>query len=944
MREQEVDHAPCSFVGWRYSQCSSLAPSAIGLDVAAAGRRAPSLLARPRCVRGRPASRRRCRRDRPASPSARRPPGRCRSSGVVPSSGRTVTIQLDGLRRLADPPRRDRRSRRAPRSPRAMPSGSPGRAARPSGRRRTSTSGSGSRPQRTATSTRRTLLPPRAVVAAAAASPAPRSRAGAGAGRAPVAAPVAASAPAPSPTAGAASPAPATAAVDAGAASAPGCRRRSRRPASVPSRQPRRRRLLAAAEPCRAGGGARDAVGGRRRRARRRDVRRAPRRRRDRLHGADAGGSPRAPVDVAPAAAPRRRADSATLPRRVELARDGSRPADVRTRARSPGCERRADARRRPRGSMQRVPGRRRRRRGTASRWRPRRPRAERRRGSRREARARPWTADGERAVARRLAPAARRRSLVLLALAGSSGARGGCWRASVESMAMERYYVTTPIYYVNSTPHIGHAYTTIAADILARNRRQRGDETFFLTGVDEHAAKVARVAAEQGLSPQEYADQIAVVWRELPERLNASNDFFIRTSDEEHKRFVQGFLQKLYDNGHVYQDVYAGLYCVGCEAFKTEADLVDGKCPEHDREPEWIEERNWFFRLSSFQAAAARALRARRLRPAGVPGQRGAQLHRGRAAGLLDQPRRTDVGDPDPVGSGFGRLRLGRRPRQLPERAHLRAARARICVETFWPAVRHLLAKDILRFHCVYWPAMLLGGRVRAAAAALRPRVPAARRPEDLEVARERRRPARPDRCLRRRPGAVLVCAGDLVRPGRRRLDRRHPRALRARARQRSRQPALADDGDGRALPRRHAARRCRRRTAPSPPRSRRSPPTSPARLDAFDVTGALERIWEVVRALNREVETTAPWQLAKDEARADELDRVLYDLVDGLRAVAVALVGLHPGHGGGDPRRARGSPPRVDWSLVAYGLTGETDGIEAAPPLFPRLELPAA
>src|SRR6478672_5783696 len=163
-------------------------------------------------------------------------------------------------------------------------------------------------------------------------------------------------------------------------------------------------------------------------------------------------------------------------------------------------------------------------------------------------------------------------------------------------------YYLTTPIYYVNSTPHIGHAYTTIAADILVRHQRQRGRDCFFLTGVDEHAAKVARVAAEQGLSPQAYADQIAVVWRDLPQRLNASNDFFIRTSDEEHKRFVQGFLQTLYDNGHVYQDVYAGLYCVGCEAFKTEAELVDGKCPEHDIEPEWIEERNWFFRLSAYQ------------------------------------------------------------------------------------------------------------------------------------------------------------------------------------------------------------------------------------------------------------------------------------------------------------------------------------------------------
>ena len=171
------------------------------------------------------------------------------------------------------------------------------------------------------------------------------------------------------------------------------------------------------------------------------------------------------------------------------------------------------------------------------------------------------------------------------------------------------RFYLTTPIYYVNSTPHIGHAYTTIAADILARHHRQRGDDTFFLTGVDEHADKVARVAAEQGLTPQEYADSIVGAWQELPRRLNATNDFFIRTSDEGHKRFVQEFLQRIYDNGRedIYQDVYAGWYCVGCEAFKNEDELVDGKCPDHGVEPEWLEERNWFFRLSAYQEALLR-------------------------------------------------------------------------------------------------------------------------------------------------------------------------------------------------------------------------------------------------------------------------------------------------------------------------------------------------
>src|SRR5262249_25529625 len=169
-------------------------------------------------------------------------------------------------------------------------------------------------------------------------------------------------------------------------------------------------------------------------------------------------------------------------------------------------------------------------------------------------------------------------------------------------SLSRMRFYLTTPIYYVNSTPHIGHAYTTIAADIVARHHRQRGDDTFLLTGTDEHATNVARAARAAGLTPQAFADQITVAWRALPARLNASNDFFIRTSDDGHKRFVRDFLQRIYDNGHIYEGVYAGWYCVGCESFKTEDELVDGKCPLHDREPEWIEEKNYFFRLSAYQ------------------------------------------------------------------------------------------------------------------------------------------------------------------------------------------------------------------------------------------------------------------------------------------------------------------------------------------------------
>ena len=505
----------------------------------------------------------------------------------------------------------------------------------------------------------------------------------------------------------------------------------------------------------------------------------------------------------------------------------------------------------------------------------------------------------------------------------------------------MERFYITTPIYYVNSTPHIGHAYTTIAADILARNRRQRGVDTFFLTGVDEHAAKVARVAAEQGLSPQDYADQIVDAWRELPERLNASNDFFIRTSDDEHKRFVQGFLQKLYDNGHVYQDIYAGLYCVGCEAFKTEADLVDGKCPEHDREPEWIEERNWFFRLSSFGPQLLELFeRAEFVQPGFRANEARSFIEGGLQDFSISRAGQTwgipIPWDPDSVAYVWADALVN----YLSALTYARPGED--LLETYWPAVRHLLGKDILRFHCVYWPAMLL-------AAGYDP-------PHQLFVHGWL---LLDDRKISKSLGNAVdpldlldVYGTDPVRfwcvravsfgqDGAASLVGIHERYERELGNDLgnllSRTTAMVARYRGGTL-----------RAAPSPEGAVAAAlgPLADdvaARLDAFDITGALERIWEVVRALNREVETTAPWQLAKDEARAEELDRVLYDLVDGLRAVAVALSAYIP-ETATAILAALGQPAAVDWSLVAYGLTGETTGIEAAPPLFPRLDEPSA
>ena len=465
-------------------------------------------------------------------------------------------------------------------------------------------------------------------------------------------------------------------------------------------------------------------------------------------------------------------------------------------------------------------------------------------------------------------------------------------------------FYLTTPIYYVNSTPHIGHAYTTIAADILVRHHRQRGEETYFLTGVDEHADKVARVAAEQGLTPKEYVDQIVVAWQELPARVNASIDYFIRTTDEGHKRFVQDFLQRIYDNGDVYQDVYAGLYCVGCEAFKNEDELVDGKCPDHGIAPEWIEEKNWFFRLSAYQE---KLLQLYDERPDFVlPGFRANEAKSFIAGGLRDFSisRATQTWgipvpwDPDQVAYVWADALVnylsalsyaaGRRPAPVLARAA--------------PA-----GKDILRFHCVYWPALLLSAGYEVPKQLF---VHGYLNLDDRKISKSLGNVLDPLDLIddvRRRSGPLLGGSRRPVRPGRQRHARQLPRALRARARQRPRQPALAHDGDDRPLPRRRAAAaRPTTRASSRPPRGR-CRKTSRAALDRFDITGALETIWDYVRRLNRYVEQNKPWELAKDPSARHDLDRALYELADGLRIAAVALSAVPARHVGANPGGAR-------------------------------------
>jgi len=164
-------------------------------------------------------------------------------------------------------------------------------------------------------------------------------------------------------------------------------------------------------------------------------------------------------------------------------------------------------------------------------------------------------------------------------------------------------FYVTTPIYYVNAEPHLGHAYTTIGADILARHMRQRGEDVFFLTGTDEHGEPVAQVAEREGVSPRELADRNVVHFQELVRRINATNDFFIRTTDPEHEAEVRRFMQGLYDRGEIYEGTYEGWYCPNCADFKTDQELLEGnRCPIHKIVLVREREDNYFFKLSNYQ------------------------------------------------------------------------------------------------------------------------------------------------------------------------------------------------------------------------------------------------------------------------------------------------------------------------------------------------------
>ncbi len=496
------------------------------------------------------------------------------------------------------------------------------------------------------------------------------------------------------------------------------------------------------------------------------------------------------------------------------------------------------------------------------------------------------------------------------------------------------RFYVTTPIYYVNDRPHIGHSYTTIAADILARHQRQRGVETFFLTGVDEHATKVWRAAENAGLSAQEFVDRIAESWRALPERLNAETDFFLRTTDEGHKAFVRQFLQRIYDNGDVYEDVYSGPYCVSCEEFKNDDELVDGKCPIHLIPVEHLEEKNYFFRLSKYQDAllalydegfVVPEFRRNEVRSFVSSGLRDFSISRaGQPWGIPLPWDETQVAYvwADALVNYLSALTYAHPGEDL--------------IDAFWPVAHHLVGKDIIRFHCVYWPAMLLSAgysvpkQVFAHGWLLL---------DDVKISKSLGNALDPFELIEtygadavRYWCARAVSFGQDGSASFADIAARYEREL--------------GNDLGNLLSRTTAM--IAKYRAGRIPEGTTSPAIAaaiadiadrvPEQIEAFDLTGAIDRIWVLVRELNRYVTEQAPWTLAKDEANAEQLDQVLHDLADGLRAAAVAIWAYLPET---SPKilEALGQPTDAAWERVAAGEL-EPATIAPAAPLFPRIE----
>jgi methionyl-tRNA synthetase len=500
---------------------------------------------------------------------------------------------------------------------------------------------------------------------------------------------------------------------------------------------------------------------------------------------------------------------------------------------------------------------------------------------------------------------------------------------------AVPRFYVTTPIYYVNDAPHVGHAYTTVNADALARWHRLAGDDVFFLTGTDEHGQKVARAAEEHGVTPQEWTDELSTRFASSWAELNISNDDFIRTTEPRHHRTVQRFLQQIYDNGWIVKDTYSGLYCVSCEQYYSEAELLDGMlCPVHRTPVEVLEEDNYFFRLSAFED---RLIEWYEKQPdAVIPEAKRNEALSFIKGGLHDiSITRTSISWGVPVPWDGDHVFYVWYDALVNYLTAIGYGEDEERFAAWWPAVHHLIGKEIIRFHCVWWPAMCM-------AAGIEP--PAQVQVHGwLLVGGEKMSKSSLNQIA---PGDLVADYGvDAVRYH---LLRDTP---------------LGSDGDFSAegITARYNAdlannlgnlvarvatvigSKCNG-IGPAPDdNSRLAAVTVAGAADAIDAWNdslphlALEATWRLIRETNAELETAEPWKAEP----GPEVDAVLGSALEVLRIVALLITPAMPTAAdeiwrriglSGSPAEGR-LPEDASWGRYPGGLP-----VEKGEPLFPR------
>jgi methionyl-tRNA synthetase len=502
-------------------------------------------------------------------------------------------------------------------------------------------------------------------------------------------------------------------------------------------------------------------------------------------------------------------------------------------------------------------------------------------------------------------------------------------------------FYLTTPIYYVNARPHLGHAYTTIVADAMARYHRSAGDDTFLLTGTDEHGDKIAQAAASANVSPQAYTDEIAGAYREAWRRLGITHDDFIRTTEGRHKKVVQAILQRLWEAGEIYLGRYGGNYCVGCERFYTEKEIVDGKCPDHQTPLTWIEEENYFFKMSKYQGWLIEYVNAQpdRIQP---------ERYRNEILGFLRDPlqdlsisrprTRLQWGIPLPFDDKYVTYvwfdALINYVSALDWPDGDRFAR-------YWPVVHHVIGKDILKPHAIYWPCMLkaagldvyrhlfvhgywnvgggkmsktVGNVVEAFALADKYGNDAFRYFVMREMTFGLDSDFSEDAFVGRLNADLANDLGNLASRATTLLEKAEPAS----------NPSPLAEVPGTAEL--HAA-------------SQTALAGVQRAMKEFAFQRALAAIWELIGAANRYVDSTQPWALAKDPARAGELNRVLVTLADTLRFLGIVLDPFLPGAAlkirvaVNDDR-----PPRL--ANAVMGRINDIPRVQKLSGLFPRID----